>query len=131
MDDPLVGTTTAPPTPPLPLFLLCLRARGGAMPEPQSQLEDGEEEETASGESGVVVAAAAPHKGFLLVTVTMLAAVRFLIARFGSRGRGLLQVGSSNGRRAGEAAYTEVAVERWRSPHHLLLWEVRGLTAVR
>jgi hypothetical protein len=110
MDDPLVGTSTAPPTPPLPLFLLCLRARGGAMPEPQSQLEDGEEEDAAGESEVVVAAAAAPHQGFLLVTVTMLAAVRFLIARFRSRVRGLLQVGSRTG-----AEQARLPIQKWQS----------------
>jgi hypothetical protein len=110
MDDPLVGTTTALPTPPLPLFFLCLRARGGAMPEPQSQLEDGEEDEE-TGESGVAVATeAAAHQGFLLVIVTMLAAVRFLIARFRSCGRGLLQVGGRTG-----AEQARLSIQKWQS----------------
>jgi hypothetical protein len=64
MDDPVVGSATAPPPLPL-LFFLCLRARDGAMREPEEQ-EDGEEK---AEENWVV--AAPPHQGFLVTMVTM------------------------------------------------------------
>lgn len=73
MDDLLVGATTALPLP-LPLrplffsFLPCVRARDGAMREPQGQ-EDAEEEE--AGESG-----AAPRQGCFLVAVMVTMARR-------------------------------------------------------
>jgi hypothetical protein len=54
-----------------------------------------------------------------------------LIARFERPWPWVTTNGKGDGRRAGQAAYVEAAVERWRSPHHLLLWEARGLTVVR